>query len=585
MAVKGDAAMFAPPIKATKSKSDSHAAPVRAPNAPRHMFNQPRLGAAEQMLMLTVQRIIGNQAESLTGDKSDDYPTQEVNPAQVAGWDFSRVPIFAPGRTNRPQPSPLLIQPKLMVGQVNDPLEQEADRVADQVLRMPALTQSITPGQPQLSRKCACGGRCFNCQTAKLDQEHEHLQTKHVGSNDLGQTTAPPIVYDVLRSPGQSLDPKTRAFMESRFSHDFSSVRVHSDEKAANSAHVLNALAYTFGRNVVFGQGQFSPNTLKGRQLLAHELTHVVQQEASASSATIVQRQIDPMQQKVDDMDLAAEREYGDSGAPKAQTCGRPSRCPPGFCSPYRSEKLAEYYRAKNGPILLAGISAAVDSRVVPFWKEYLWGGSAPKNITADFSKDFTNSPTTRKATIFLNDELKKSLAAKPPLMAPFSSASINIATLISGAIGALNNPSSTDRMNFSMPRDIPGNLAGDIGIDQISCPAGAKPSPFNDERHASGTVGLERNAGPDITVTPSIIYSVQDTVDLCPGDCGLILERVATVPLSQFEATGISGDVPFTVEFPAPSLGSFTISSPLTVSAPLPTSPAPAPAPKKPTK
>lgn len=327
---------------------------------------------------------------------------------------------------------------------------------------------------------------------------------------------------------------------------------------------------------MVFGSGQYVPETPAGKRLIAHELTHVVQQEASPPSAAVVQRQPDDMQ-KLDDMDMEMERKYANSGAPKAQTCGRPSWCPGGFCSPYSSEKLAEYYRAKKGGFLLAGISAVVDSRVVPFWQEYLSGGSDPKNITADFSKDFTNSPTTKKTTTFLSDELKKSLTAKPPSVAQFSKASIDIATLIPTAIAALDDPASLNRMNFSAPRDIPGNLAGDIGKNQTSCPAGAKPSPFNDERHASGTVELTRKSGPDITVTPSIIYAVKDTVDLCPGDCGSPFEQLATVPLSQFEATGISGDVPFAVEFPAPSPGSFTIS------APPPTSPAPAPVPKKP--
>jgi hypothetical protein len=81
MAVRGDQAMFAPPIKATKSKAASHAAPARGRKAPRHMFLQPTLSAAEQMLMLTVQRISHNQVESTTEDKFDDYPTQEIGPA------------------------------------------------------------------------------------------------------------------------------------------------------------------------------------------------------------------------------------------------------------------------------------------------------------------------------------------------------------------------------------------------------------------------------------------------------------------------------------------------------------------------
>ncbi len=221
----------------------------------------------------------------------------------------------------------------------------------------------------------------------------------------------------------------------------------------------------------------------------------------------------------------------------------------------------------------------AVDGRVVPFWKEYLWGGSDPKNITTDFGSDFTNSPTTKKTTTFLTGELKKNLTAKPPALAPSSKISINIASLIPTAIAALMDPTNTNRMNFSYPRDIPGNLAGDIGNNQTSCPAGAKPSPFNDERLASGTVELVRKSGSDITVTPLITYTVKDTVDLCPGDCGTKLEQIATVPLSQFEATGISGDVPFTVEFPAPSLGSFIFSAPPLTA---PTS-APAPVAKKP--
>jgi hypothetical protein len=198
-------------------------------------------------------------------------------------------------------------------------------------------------------------------------------------------------------------------------------------------------------------------------------------------------------------------------------------------------------------------------------------GRVAEKNLTADFGKDFTNSPTTKKTTAFLYDELKKSLAAKPPS----STTSIDIPTQIPTAIAALDDPASPKRMNFNIPKDIPGNLAGDIGKDQITCKAGAQPSPFNDQRLASGTASVVRTSGSDLTVTPSINYVVKDTIDLCPGDCGTMLEQIATVPLSQFEETGISGDVPFEVDFPAPPLGSFTIPAPLP--------PALSPSPKKP--
>jgi len=91
-------------------------------------------------------------------------------------------------------------------------------------------------------------------------------------------TAVPPIAHEVLGSPGQPLDAGTRAFMEPRFGHDFSQVRVHSDANAAESARAVNALAYTVGGDVVFGTGQYSPGTSEGRRFLAHELTHVVQQ-------------------------------------------------------------------------------------------------------------------------------------------------------------------------------------------------------------------------------------------------------------------------------------------------------------------
>jgi Domain of unknown function (DUF4157) len=100
---------------------------------------------------------------------------------------------------------------------------------------------------------------------------------------DSGRTSAvPPMTGDVLRSPGQPLDAASRAFFEPRFGHDFSKVRVHADRDAAESARRVNALAYTVGRDMVFGQGQFSPHSSSGRRLLAHELAHTVQQRGAS---------------------------------------------------------------------------------------------------------------------------------------------------------------------------------------------------------------------------------------------------------------------------------------------------------------
>jgi Domain of unknown function (DUF4157) len=134
---------------------------------------------------------------------------------------------------------------------------------------------------PVLRRVCSCGmaagssGQCDECKKKKLQRRAASA------GNSL---TVPSIVHDVLNSPGQPLDSATRSFMEPRFGHDFGRIRVHNDERAAQSAHAVNALAYTVGANVVFGTGRYTPRTAAGQKLLAHELTHVVQQRSNAAS-------------------------------------------------------------------------------------------------------------------------------------------------------------------------------------------------------------------------------------------------------------------------------------------------------------
>ncbi|MDQ6867026.1 MAG: DUF4157 domain-containing protein [Pseudomonadota bacterium] len=189
----------------------------------------------------------------------------------VPSWDFGKISIFPPS----PQPSlnPLGLQPKLAIGAINDPIEHEADRIADQVMRMPDPDLSIAATPAQLSRKCAACAK---------EEKTQTVQTKPAGSAESTASEAPPIVHKVLSSPGQPLDMATRAFMEPRFGHDFSHVRVHTDTKAEESARAVNALAYTVGQNIAFGAGQYAPETAAGRRLTAHELAHTIQQSAAA---------------------------------------------------------------------------------------------------------------------------------------------------------------------------------------------------------------------------------------------------------------------------------------------------------------
>lgn len=135
-----------------------------------------------------------------------------------------------------------------------------------------------------LRRTCACGeqssgGGCSECENKKLSLARSIRSANPVTppSNDV-----PPIVHEVLNSSGAPLDAATRAYFEPRFGHDFSRVRVHTDEKAVESARLVNARAYTVGDNVVVGSGHYHPSSPSGRRLLAHELTHVVQQSNSS---------------------------------------------------------------------------------------------------------------------------------------------------------------------------------------------------------------------------------------------------------------------------------------------------------------
>lgn len=161
-----------------------------------------------------------------------------------------------------------VIQAKFRVGPPNDKYEQEADRVADQVTRMSA---------PRAQRQ------------SEEEQEEELLQPKLGRGQDLQLTHG--ITSDIqgLRGNGQALDSATRAFMESRFSHDFSQVRIHTGNRAANLAHSINARAFTVGRDVVMGVNEYSSES--GRKLLAHELTHFIQQ--NGSRVTGIQRSIE----------------------------------------------------------------------------------------------------------------------------------------------------------------------------------------------------------------------------------------------------------------------------------------------------
>jgi Domain of unknown function (DUF4157) len=175
------------------------------------------------------------------------------------------------------------LQCKLQIGAVNDPLEAEADRVADHVMRMPDPALVSSASLPAIRRKCA------SCE----DEEAKTIRGKSDGQASVAGE-APPIVHSVLASPGQPLDGATRGFFESRLGADLGAIRIHNDEPAGRSAQSVGALAYTSGRDIVFAPGRYHPQTADGQRLLAHELTHTIQQGAAGSPSFVARTPVTP---------------------------------------------------------------------------------------------------------------------------------------------------------------------------------------------------------------------------------------------------------------------------------------------------
>jgi|GEM_PF-2996018 len=214
-----------------------------------------------------------------------------LQPRHSTGPGAGRAPRGAPPAPAREAPNALwrrlatrapAVLPKLAVGAAHDPLEREADRVADAVMR--GAPAAVTPAAPSVSRlqRCSCGGGGEKCAACRAEEE-QALQRAASGEGALA--VAPPLVHDILASPGEPLGREARAFLEPRFGRGFGDVRVHTDARAAESARAVGAVAYTVGSHLVFGTGAYRPGSPDGRRLLAHELTHVVQQGGAEAPA------------------------------------------------------------------------------------------------------------------------------------------------------------------------------------------------------------------------------------------------------------------------------------------------------------
>ena len=166
-------------------------------------------------------------------------------------------------------------QPKLSVNKLDDIYEKEADAMADKVMRMPISNNEDSFFKPSVISSVQ--RKCTHC-------EEEEIQRKDNIDDNLTSGNNFESYIGNLNSGGNTISKKTKDFFEPRFGYDFSDVKIHNNTSAARSAQSINALAYTTGNNIVFNENQYSPETDSGKRLLAHELTHVIQQNPNVKS-------------------------------------------------------------------------------------------------------------------------------------------------------------------------------------------------------------------------------------------------------------------------------------------------------------
>lgn len=278
---------------AQKPKSAQQAMPAKSTIPGRSHLGQNH----EVRSILHLQRTIGNQAVQRllqVNDERRDYSPFAGTSPRFA-HDFSRTPVLDSAGT--------IIHPKLRVGVPGEKYEQEAERVADQVMRMdeqdrsPEVmgisdTHNQTGSDDFIQRLSADRSPSFEDAIVVEEEESEErtVQTLRPQNQLSGTGVVSKQQLDCSQS-GVPLEPNARQFMETRFGADFRAVKIHADGHAGALCNSLNARAFTYGSSIYFGNNEYQPNSQDGKCVLAHELTHVVQQGASKShSPTMIQR-------------------------------------------------------------------------------------------------------------------------------------------------------------------------------------------------------------------------------------------------------------------------------------------------------
>ena len=318
-----------------------------------------------------------------------------------------------------------MVQAKLKISQPGDTYEQEADRLADQVMRMADTSMPdlpISSSLPQISR---LQRTCAQCEEEEIqrqpmgeekeEEEEGTLQAKEAPGQTPEVTPDAQAQINDMRGGGQPLPESVRAIFEPRFGYDFSQVRVHTDARAVESAQAVKAFAYTVGRDIVFAPGQYAPESQWGQRLIAHELTHTIQQgqtpplgrDMANSREPQVGRSVNPAEPLLirDDLQSPVIARQLDPSM-----CATDCEIPDGSEGPQSSNTLT-IYADKEGPFLLLPVTHKVGhswiklkSKSGNYWTYGFWpqSGFDPSDAFKDVEgcvhhPDTAHSPTAEQ--------------------------------------------------------------------------------------------------------------------------------------------------------------------------------------------
>ena len=351
--------------------------------------------------------------------------------------------------------SRLFLQPKLTINQPNDVYEQEADAMADKVMRME---------QPGVQLKSlpitAVQRKCEHC------EEEEKVQRKEINGEETNADSKLENYVGGLSSGGQPLPNEVRSFYEPRFGYDFSNVKIHTDTVAAKSAQSINALAYTSGSNIVFNAGQYLANTDSGKRLLGHELTHVVQQGSAAQQNGMVQRK--PSDNEGDPIhDDLLDDFSRDTGTPREEA----SQHSPDYekwLEGSASDQLFSSFQIKaadlNNPEIVARFKRMTLEQLHEYRSDYIFNGANDPVVIKHITDQMLSMPLQGCSQADIQRTNTKAAAALATMAGLVKNADRAITLLLSDWV---NNKADLLSKRFSFAGEVPCAFKSNFNIDE----------------------------------------------------------------------------------------------------------------------